>query len=70
MDLRAYIRDVPDFPKPGILFKDIMPLLAAPPAFAFAVDARCAPDISVGVDAIAAAESAGVFVRRADGRFR
>ena len=37
MDLRSYIRDVPDFPKPGVLFKDITPLLAAPGAFAYAV---------------------------------
>ena len=32
-DLKAFIRDVPDFPKPGILFKDIMPLLANAEAF-------------------------------------
>jgi adenine phosphoribosyltransferase len=37
MDLTAYIRDIPDFPKPGILFKDITPLLGDPAAFAFAV---------------------------------
>jgi adenine phosphoribosyltransferase len=59
MDLRAYIRDVPDFPKPGILFKDIMPLLAVPPAFAFAIDALCAPYAAAGVDAIAGAEARG-----------
>jgi adenine phosphoribosyltransferase len=59
MDLKAYIRDVPDFPKPGILFKDIMPLLAAPPAFAAAVDALCAHYVPSGVDAIAAAEARG-----------
>ena len=34
----AYIRDIPDFPKPGILFKDITPLLADPAAFQHAVD--------------------------------
>src|SRR4051794_41836665 len=33
MDLAAKIRDVPDFPEPGIVFKDIMPLLADPAAF-------------------------------------
>jgi adenine phosphoribosyltransferase len=37
-DLASYIRDVPDFPKPGILFKDIMPLLADADAFRTAVD--------------------------------
>ena len=33
MDYKQFIADVPDFPKPGILFKDIMPLFANPPAF-------------------------------------
>lgn len=37
------IRDVPDFPKPGILFKDIMPMLADGPAFAAAVAAMADP---------------------------
>ena len=32
-ELKAKIRDVPDFPEPGIVFKDIMPLLADPPSF-------------------------------------
>ena len=38
MDLREYIRDVPDFPEPGILFRDITPLLRNPAAFECAVD--------------------------------
>jgi len=59
MDLKAFIRDVPDFPKPGVLFKDIMPLLANPPAFAFAVDALCAHYPAGAVDVIAAAEARG-----------
>jgi len=37
-DLRALIRDVPDFPKPGIVFKDITPLLANGPALAKVVE--------------------------------
>jgi adenine phosphoribosyltransferase len=37
MDLRSYIRDVPDFPKKGILFKDITPLLRSPEALQLAV---------------------------------
>lgn len=37
MDLTAFIRDIPDFPKPGILFKDITPLLGDPGAFAEAI---------------------------------
>jgi adenine phosphoribosyltransferase len=42
-DLRAYIRDVPDFPTPGILFRDITPLLASGRAFSEAVRAMAAP---------------------------
>ncbi len=37
--IRAAIRDVPDFPKPGIVFKDITPLLAQPEAMSLALDA-------------------------------
>jgi adenine phosphoribosyltransferase len=37
-DLRRYIRDIPDFPKPGIIFKDITPLLLSPNAFGLAID--------------------------------
>jgi adenine phosphoribosyltransferase len=59
MDLTAYIRDVPDFPKPGVLFKDIMPLMASPEAFAYSIDALCAHYRASGVDAIAAAEARG-----------
>ena len=33
LDLKEFIRDIPDFPKPGILFRDITPLLASPAAF-------------------------------------
>jgi len=51
------IRDVPDFPKPGILFKDIMPMLADGPAFKAAVDALAEvsrpwkPDLVLGAEA-------------------
>ena len=43
MDLRDYIRDVPDFPSPGILFRDITPLLASPEAFHQAIVAMAEP---------------------------
>ena len=54
--LRGYIRDVPDFPKAGILFRDITPLLAAPPAFARAVAAltSLAPDETTHIAAVEA----------------
>lgn len=59
MDLRAYIRDVPDFPKPGVLFKDITPLLMDPSAFAYAVAKMSAHYAKSPIDAIAAAEARG-----------
>lgn len=38
MELKSYIRDIPDFPKPGIMFRDITPLLKEPRAFREAID--------------------------------
>src|SRR6516162_2313355 len=59
MDLARYIRDIPDFPKPGIVFKDITPLLAEPPAFQHAIQLMSAHYEGQGVDAVAAAEARG-----------
>ncbi len=59
MDLKQYIRDVPDFPEQDILFRDITPLLRHPPAFAFAIDAMAAYAESRRVDAIIGVESRG-----------
>jgi adenine phosphoribosyltransferase len=59
MDLSSYIRDIPDFPKPGIIFKDITPLLAQPRAFQAAVDELAGHYAGQRVDAIAAAEARG-----------
>lgn len=42
-DFRSFIRDVPDFPSPGILFRDVTPLLASPEAFAAAARAMAEP---------------------------
>jgi len=58
-DLRAAIRDVPDFPKPGIVFKDITPALQDPRLFARTCDALAAPWKGGGVDAVCAIESRG-----------
>lgn len=62
MNLSDYIRDIPDFPKPGIMFKDITPLLANPKAFAFAIDQLAARYRNREIDAIAAAEARGFLV--------
>jgi adenine phosphoribosyltransferase len=59
MDLAKYIRDIPDFPKPGILFKDITPLLAEPRAFQHAIDLLIEHYQGQPIDAVAAAEARG-----------
>ena len=56
-DLSAYIRDVPDFPKKGILFKDITPLIGTPDVFAEAVRQMAAR--TAKPDAVVAIESRG-----------
>ncbi len=58
--LRALVRDVPDFPQPGILFRDITPLLASPAAFRAAVDALAAP--YHGISTVVAIESRGFII--------
>ncbi|UYV11547.1 MAG: adenine phosphoribosyltransferase [Phycisphaera sp.] len=57
--LLAFIRDVPDFPKPGIVFKDFTPLLADPAALALAVELMVNPFRGQGVDLVLGAESRG-----------
>jgi len=59
MDLAKYIRDIPDFPKPGILFKDITPLLAEPEAFRQAIERMHERYRGRQIDAVAAAEARG-----------
>jgi adenine phosphoribosyltransferase len=57
--LEQFIRDVPDFPVPGILFRDITPLLKEPAALAASVEAMTAPWVGRGVDLVAAMEARG-----------
>ena len=59
VDLAAKIRDIPDFPKPGVQFKDITPLLADPSAFEYAIARLAAHYSMTPIDAIAAAEARG-----------
>src|ERR1051326_105747 len=60
--IRGLIRDIPDYPKPGIIFKDITPLLAEPNAFAAATDAMAAPFATAGVTHVVAIESRGFIL--------
>ncbi|MGI8497025.1 MAG: adenine phosphoribosyltransferase [Gemmatimonadaceae bacterium] len=60
--VRACIRDVPNFPKPGITFKDITPLLLDPQLFRAATDAMAAPFEGEGVSHVVAIESRGFLL--------
>ncbi len=59
MDLRKIIRDVPDFPKPGILFRDITPVMENPAAYRTALDGMKDLLADVRFDSFAAIESRG-----------
>lgn len=59
MNLRDYIRDIPDYPKPGILFFDITPILKTPKALQYAVDILAEKLQDTGATKIVAAEARG-----------
>lgn len=59
INLESYIRSIPDWPKKGILFRDITPLLADPKAFAAAVDALCDDFTNADIKYVAAVEARG-----------
>lgn len=57
--LRSFVRDVPNFPKPGILFRDITPLLADPKAFHIVLDLLAEQFVGDHIDAVVGIESRG-----------
>jgi adenine phosphoribosyltransferase len=59
MDLKQYIRDVPDFPKPGIIFKDITTLLKSPEALRYTIDALASQYRDKGIAKVVGIESRG-----------
>ncbi|WGS64492.1 adenine phosphoribosyltransferase [Marinitoga aeolica] len=59
MNFEKYIRDIPDFPKPGIIFKDITPLLATPEAFREVIDAMAERVKDLDFDTILVPEARG-----------
>lgn len=59
MHLKQYIRDIPDFPIPGIMFRDITTLLASPEGFRTAIDGLLAPYQGVQIDKVVVIESRG-----------
>ena len=59
MDLKQYIRDIPDFPEPGILFRDITPMLRNTRAFKYVIDRLMEQYKDESLDTIVAVESRG-----------
>ncbi len=62
MDLKALIRHVPDYPKPGILFYDITTLLRDPKGYRAVVDELSRPYVGAGVDVVVGVESRGFIL--------
>jgi adenine phosphoribosyltransferase len=62
MDLRAFVRDIPDFPSPGIVFRDITPLLLDPTALDAAVAGLAARVTGDQIDFVVAAEARGFIL--------
>lgn len=61
-DLKLYCRDVPDFPKKGIIFKDITVLLKEPAKFSEAIDRIAQRYVGKGIDIVASIESRGFII--------
>jgi len=59
VELSSYIRDIPDWPKEGIVFKDITPLLASPEGFKHAIDTLAETYKGIGVTKVMGAEARG-----------
>jgi adenine phosphoribosyltransferase len=59
VDLASYVRDIPDFPRPGIVFKDITPLLADAAAFKACIAALAEPYRGAAIDTVCGIEARG-----------
>jgi adenine phosphoribosyltransferase len=62
VNLERYIRSIPDFPKEGVIFKDITPLLASPEGFRAAIDEMAEPYLNSGVTKVLGAEARGFIL--------
>jgi adenine phosphoribosyltransferase len=62
LDLRSYIREIPDFPQPGVVFRDITPLLLNPLAFDAAVTGLEVFAEPLGIDIVVAPEARGFIL--------
>jgi adenine phosphoribosyltransferase len=61
MDYKDIIRTIPDWPSPGVSFKDITPVLADAEAFKKAIDDMCEPFLDAGITKVFGAEARGFF---------
>jgi adenine phosphoribosyltransferase len=59
MNLRHYVRDIPDYPKKGITFYDITPILSSPKAFGYVIDQMYEKYKDLGINKIVAADARG-----------
>ncbi|HCV28364.1 MAG TPA: adenine phosphoribosyltransferase, partial [Dehalococcoidia bacterium] len=59
MDLKNWIRDIPDYPQPGILFRDLTPLWKSPEAFNYTIDSMAESYSGATIDAVAGIETRG-----------
>jgi adenine phosphoribosyltransferase len=59
LQLDDYVRKVPDFPKPGIIFYDVTGIITTPKAFAWVIDKMCELYANKGINAVAAIEARG-----------
>ena len=62
IDLESFIVDIPDYPEPGVIFKDITPLMDSPVGFAAAIDAISDHFIGKGITKVVGAEARGFMV--------
>ena len=62
VDLHAFVRDIPDFPRPGIVFKDITPMLLEPAALKAAVESLAEIARPLAPDIVVAAEARGFIL--------
>jgi adenine phosphoribosyltransferase len=60
--LDQLVRDIPDYPKPGVLFKDITPLLASSTGLALSIDALALPWLETKIDLVVGIEARGFIV--------
>ena len=62
IDLESYIVDIPDYPEPGVIFKDITPLLASPKGLAASIDEIADHFLEAGITKVIGSEARGFLV--------